>query len=364
MAASEVKGKAIALDSVYSPEETAKAVHRVEEVVAERRRELDGLRRFAAENSSLSSLVQRLPDETFHDIMVPFGGVAFFPGRLIHTNELLVLLGEGYYAERSAKQTAEILQRRGKSLEDQIDFLKATIADLEAEAKFFSSTATEAAEGLVEIREEYIEHSQDNISGSSSSKRDEDIEREKDEEYKRVMARLNELEMEEQEAGSDGEEDADEVEQPGISEMEEESDEEEEMTSTNEFRTHRADISFSEPKEATAIGKMISQPKVPAAKVVTFSIPEEQPVSTSESIIPSQIQHYATLKPTDNPEESKTSHKSMMGSSTRRAFTGSIVEHDHGLAPIHPQISTPADQPPSSNPSRPVSRFKLQKGSR
>lgn len=70
MAASKVKGKAIALDSVYSPEETAKAVHRVEEVVAERRRELDGLRRFATDNSSLSSLVQRLPDETSHDIMV------------------------------------------------------------------------------------------------------------------------------------------------------------------------------------------------------------------------------------------------------------------------------------------------------
>lgn len=33
------------------------------------------------------------------------------------------------------------------------------------------------------------------------------------------MARLDELEMEEQEAGSDGEEDADEVEQPGISDV-------------------------------------------------------------------------------------------------------------------------------------------------
>ncbi|XP_078167597.1 prefoldin chaperone subunit family protein isoform X2 [Carex rostrata] len=362
MAASKVKGKAIALDSVYSPEETAKAVHRVEEVVAERRRELDGLRRFAADNSSLSSLVQRLPDETSHDIMVPFGGVAFFPGRLIHTNELLVLLGEGYYAERSAKQTVEILLRRGKSLEDQIDFLKATISDLEAEAKFFSSTATEAAEGLVEIREEYIEDSQDNISGSSSSKKDEDIEREKDEEYKRVMARLDELEMEEQEAGSDGEEDADEVEQPGISDVEE-SDEDEETTSMKEFRT-QADLSFSEPKEAAATGKMISQPKMPAAKVVSFNIPEEQSVSTSKPIIPSQIQHHATPKPKDNSEESQTSHKSMMGSSSRRAFTGSIVEHDHGLAPIHPQKSNPAEQPPSSNTSRPVSRFKLQKGSR
>lgn len=101
-------------------------------------------------------------------------------------------------------------------------------------------------EGLVEIREEYIEDSQENISGincfhlslslwfyahsnlrllgSSSFGRDEDVEREKDEEYKRVMARLDELEKEEQEAGSDGEEDPnddeDEVEQPSVSDAE------------------------------------------------------------------------------------------------------------------------------------------------
>lgn len=34
------------------------------------------------------------------------------PGKLIHTNEILVLLGDQYYAERSAKQAIEILGRR------------------------------------------------------------------------------------------------------------------------------------------------------------------------------------------------------------------------------------------------------------
>lgn len=56
-----------------------------------------------------------------------------------------MLLGEGYYAERTAKQTAEILRRRGKDLEAQIESLKAAMLDLEAEAKFFNSTAAEAA---------------------------------------------------------------------------------------------------------------------------------------------------------------------------------------------------------------------------
>jgi unconventional prefoldin RPB5 interactor 1 len=60
--------------------------------------------------------------------------------------------------------------------------------------------------------------------GFSSSRRDEDIEKEKDKEYKRVMARLDELEKEEEEAGSYGEEESndveDEIEQPGVSDSE------------------------------------------------------------------------------------------------------------------------------------------------
>ncbi|GAY65166.1 hypothetical protein CUMW_239150 [Citrus unshiu] len=59
-----------------------------------------------------------------------------------------VLLGEGYYAERTSKQTVEILKRRGKVLDSQVDSLKAMMKDLQAEASFFDTTASEAAEGL------------------------------------------------------------------------------------------------------------------------------------------------------------------------------------------------------------------------
>ena len=34
------------------------------------------------------------------------------PGHLIHTNEILVLLGENYFVERSAVQAREIVARR------------------------------------------------------------------------------------------------------------------------------------------------------------------------------------------------------------------------------------------------------------
>lgn len=56
-----------------------------------------------------------------------------------------VLLGEGYYAERSAKQAAEILMRRSEFIKAKIDALNNQIKDLEAEASFAKDTAAEAA---------------------------------------------------------------------------------------------------------------------------------------------------------------------------------------------------------------------------
>ncbi|MBA0682726.1 hypothetical protein Goari_024420, partial [Gossypium aridum] len=63
--------------------------------------------------TSLSSI---LPAQEAQKVAkrVPFVKSAVFPGRLVHTNEFLVLLGESYYVERTAKQTNEILKRRGK----------------------------------------------------------------------------------------------------------------------------------------------------------------------------------------------------------------------------------------------------------
>ena len=41
------------------------------------------------------------------------------PGQMVHTNEVMVLLGDNWFAERSAKQAAEIAGRRiqGKDFE-------------------------------------------------------------------------------------------------------------------------------------------------------------------------------------------------------------------------------------------------------
>ena len=40
--------------------------------------------------------------------------MAFMPGKLVHTNEITVLLGDNWFAERSASQALEIVARRKK----------------------------------------------------------------------------------------------------------------------------------------------------------------------------------------------------------------------------------------------------------
>uniref|UniRef100_A0A0E0JT55 RNA polymerase II subunit 5-mediating protein homolog n=1 Tax=Oryza punctata TaxID=4537 RepID=A0A0E0JT55_ORYPU len=373
MAAAPRKGTATPLGAVFSPEETRRAVARVAEAVADRRAELGRLQGFAADNAALVSLVQRLPDELSHDIMVPFGGAAFFPGRLIHTNELLVLLGEGYYVERSAKQTTEILHRRGMELEAQVEAMKATISDLEAEAKFFESTAAEASEGLVEIREEYDEDTEINTSTLDASRFASGMP-DKDREYAQIMARLDELEMEEKDAGStseedgeDDEDDEDDEEDAGPSEDDKE-DEEEENILIDDNDHHNASLgaSFSgsggNDQSHESAQTMNSGIQLPLKKAVSFQDDNRHTVGPSKSLqLPQGPKHSSSILEvsSDNP----TSHDRKIISSGQKAFTGSIIEHDDNIETLQPSKSD-ALQNPTSSSSRPVSRFKMQKGGR
>lgn len=52
------------------------------------------------------------------------------PGEITHSNELTVLLGENWFADRSASQAREIMERRQAYLQEQIDSLKADLVKL------------------------------------------------------------------------------------------------------------------------------------------------------------------------------------------------------------------------------------------
>ncbi|KAL0928394.1 hypothetical protein M5K25_000271 [Dendrobium thyrsiflorum] len=414
MAEGAKKGTVTSLDSLFTSEEAEKAARRVEEAIEDRRKELCRLREFISDNSALIHQVQKLPDELSHDIMVPFGGAAFFPGRLIHTNEFLVLLGEGYYAERTAKQTVEILQRRGKSLEGHVESLNKIMKDLEAEAKFFDSTAAEVAEGLVEIREEYVEETQSkepktglsNTSFMSSSKAHNFLVPDEEDEDAKLMARLDELEKEEEEAVSDLDDDeddetasssdVDEVEDDenasylkvdededeeeeddddeddenanylkvGEDEDDEEENDEDEDVNDNAENISETDaeglvskptgpgIFFPTSMQHDAIGLLqhpsdqsfVSSPKMQVAPEGPLKRIVEQPYTTQHPSLPPETREYLQKSPSSNIQ----------------AFTGTVIEHSYGLSPPKPS----SNESTSVQPSRPVSRFKMQKGNR
>ena len=80
----------------------------------------------------LRKRIETLPNELNYDIMVPISKVAFMPGKLIHTNEVLVLLGDNWFVDRSAQQACQIIDRRLVGVQNFMDDLikeKTTLLD-------------------------------------------------------------------------------------------------------------------------------------------------------------------------------------------------------------------------------------------
>ncbi|KAI3975000.1 hypothetical protein MKX01_005111 [Papaver californicum] len=369
------KGTVTSLASLVSVEEAQEAAKRVEGSIAEHQKELDHIRHFISDNNNLINLVHKLPDELHHDIMVPFGKAAFFHGRLVHTNEFTVLLGEGYYVQRTSKQTVGILQRRGEVLDSQVKSLEAMMLDLKAEASFFGSTAAEAAEGVVEIREEYVEeHPTERMSNkadlekpdTSSSSEVHNVEvTGEDEEYARIMSRLNELEKEELEA-----EHVDEDTDFGCS--------------INEHSFEQLKISEGHQHGKSSLkqnSRRMSQSQQNSADRSTVENLTVQQLPEDNYLHRESFPRKGTSKPTKplQPEKEKaqvvntskseisddkaTKDNSKTGFDSTKAFTGSVVEHAHGVL-ANAASETTSSQSSGLRTLKPVSRFKMQKGSR
>ena len=114
------------------------------------RQDLAKFKESRREHLAAVEMLGELPEKTRHGIMVPLGKMAFVPGELIHTNEVLVLLGDNYFAERSACQAAEIMQRRIEVIDRVISTTEKNIKDLAARSNF-SQEARQALLRKMEI---------------------------------------------------------------------------------------------------------------------------------------------------------------------------------------------------------------------
>merc|ERR1712227_284157 len=135
-------------DRLY--EEQLKAIEETKEKVSK-------FTKFKDDYVALQSRLESLPDCVSYDVMVPFGKLAFMPGKLVHTNEILCLLGDNWFADRSAKQACGIIDRRIQQIDKTIEDLNKQYGLLEPRAELTQEIQEIAAEqhGVVEIKEEY-----------------------------------------------------------------------------------------------------------------------------------------------------------------------------------------------------------------
>ncbi|CAN6876774.1 unnamed protein product [Brassica oleracea] len=331
----QTKGTVTPLASLFSEEEARKAASYVEERIREKREEMNRLQGFVDENDNLISLV-------------PLGKIAFFPGRLIHTNECLVFLGENYYTDRTSKQTVDVLRRRDKTLQSQIHSLKAEIDDFQTEASFFANTASEAAEGVLEIREEYeeeedsgtvlqrgVEKEASGVTGGEAGEGED-----KDDEFARIMSRLNELEMEEeQEEGEDGDDG---------------SVEERELDVVKGLGDKTDDNGIGYEESVLEKPQYLQKEDQPRG-----GIPQQNAETWRDFQATSAVSRSKASSSVVGPQKIESPiQKPEAKFDTNKAFTGLIVEHTHNLETnTHGKMQ----QPSGSQPSKPVSRFKAQR---
>ncbi|KAJ1966818.1 hypothetical protein IWQ62_002233, partial [Dispira parvispora] len=175
-----------------------------------------------ADYKALSQRLTTLPDETNYDVQVPFGPLAFFPGKLIHTNEIMVLLGDNWFVERSSKQANAIVDRRMEYVQEKLDQLqqekelligrKTVAAELD---HMRASRVNEEGEPIVEIMEEVQEEEPSTVHTTQAESRPvvSEVKERAPEEFdareREILERLRQMELEEEMRESDSDDDDD-----------------------------------------------------------------------------------------------------------------------------------------------------------
>lgn len=127
-----------------------------EKVVKDCESRIQHWKKVSGDYEALNDRLKTLPDQLSYDIMVPFGPLAFMPGKLVHTNEVTALLGDNWFAKCSAKQAQKIVDHRMKYVKRELDDLSKTIKNFEARVGLVKDLETMSSSkgDYVDIREE------------------------------------------------------------------------------------------------------------------------------------------------------------------------------------------------------------------
>ncbi|XP_033929700.1 unconventional prefoldin RPB5 interactor 1-like isoform X2 [Melopsittacus undulatus] len=131
-----------------------------EKVVTSCQEKIQHWKKVESDYEALQDQLHTLPNKLSYDIMVPFGPLAFMPGKLLHTNEVTVLLGDNWFSKCSTKQAVELVEHRRKYVRKVLDDLQKVMKNFESRAEFKDlQKMSDAAGDFVDIREEIEDHS-------------------------------------------------------------------------------------------------------------------------------------------------------------------------------------------------------------
>lgn len=99
-----------------SKEEFQAAVRRLDEQLEQARAGIALIDERSQEYDDLDGLLRDLPEKLSHPVMVPYGPLACFEGRLVHTNEVLTQLSSEYFVSRTTKHALGLVERRQERL--------------------------------------------------------------------------------------------------------------------------------------------------------------------------------------------------------------------------------------------------------
>ncbi|XP_006867363.1 PREDICTED: unconventional prefoldin RPB5 interactor-like [Chrysochloris asiatica] len=136
--------------------EVARLREEQEKVVTNCQEKIQHWKKVDNDYNALQERLSTLPDKLSYNIMVPFGPFAFMPGKLIHTNEVTVLLGDNWFAKCSAKQAVGLVEHRKEHIRKTIDDFKNVMKSFESRVEFTEDLQkmSDAAGDIVDIREE------------------------------------------------------------------------------------------------------------------------------------------------------------------------------------------------------------------
>ncbi|XP_061532750.1 unconventional prefoldin RPB5 interactor 1 isoform X2 [Phycodurus eques] len=103
-----------------------------EKVVKNCQRRIQHWEKVSGDYEALKERLESLPDKLSYEIMVPFGPMAFMPGKLVHSNEVTVLLGDNWFAKCSAKQAEKIVDHRMTYVKNEVCGLSKTMTNFES----------------------------------------------------------------------------------------------------------------------------------------------------------------------------------------------------------------------------------------